>query len=58
MQLWMKGRRVLWGGMLWAIMDCDRDNILTLMRAIIPMDKYDSARVHISEVDFGERGAR
>ncbi|QJD50243.1 hypothetical protein SEA_IWOKEUPLIKEDIS_40 [Mycobacterium phage Iwokeuplikedis] len=47
-----EGRRVLWGGMPWAVLDRYDNGELELMRSIIPMQKYENVRVHESEVTW------
>ncbi|ALF00911.1 hypothetical protein SEA_SERENITY_44 [Mycobacterium phage Serenity] len=48
-----EGIRVLYRGNLWALIShCDDNDELMLIRAIVPMEKYDTAFVHMSEVEF------
>ncbi|AIK69080.1 hypothetical protein PBI_TRIKE_41 [Mycobacterium phage Trike] len=48
-----EGSRCLYRGHLWAVIEHREDNDeLMLVRALIPMSKYDTAFVHMSEVEF------
>ena len=47
----LEGRRCRWNGHIWAVTD-SHDNILKLIRAIVPMEKYETEWVPLSEVEF------
>jgi len=47
-----EGSRCLYRGHQWAVIEHYGEDKLMLVRAIIPMSKYDTVFVHMSEVDF------